>query len=180
MDDYLRYVLFTSNETAEIIAKWEQEEYDGAFVGVCELEGLYPLSPKEIADYVEDTPDVEQCAIVEAFMPYNKLGLFKTVKRDNIISVNKCVMRGVYAPLKRNKSCCAFNRITDISKDQLGWEHPMGGISYLRNKQCMLPMAYCQMYEKMAKAKGVMYMEYFELYFKDMIFPESFIEMYNL
>ena len=81
VDGYLRYVLFTSNETAEIIARWEQEEYIGAFVGVCELEGLYPLSPKEIADYVNNNPDVEQCAIVEAFMPYNSLGLFKTVRR---------------------------------------------------------------------------------------------------
>lgn len=176
----LRYVVFTDNRTAEDMAMGSKDVYTGAFVGRCQLDGLYPLSPEDIRTIVSTELEFEHSAIVECFLPYHQLGMYREIYDKDIISVNKIVMLGHYAPLRRVIGSCVFNGMTDINKDELGWKHPMAGISYARNRQCMTAQAYNEMILKIAGFKGNVYVEYLNEYFRDKVLPESFIKDYKL
>lgn len=176
----LRYVVFVENRVAEEMAEGKSDVYTGAFIGRCQLDGLYPLSPVDIKQIVSAVPEFEHKAIVEAYMPYHELGIYKEIRDCDIISVNKIIQTGTYAPLRRVDNSCAFNTMTDLDKDELGWHHPMVGISWLRNRQCMKEDKYIEMMEKLAKHKGRIYVKCLEDCFLDSLMTEYYKKEYSL
>lgn len=176
----VRGVVFIDNETAKLWATKQSLDLEEPVEVFTTCNGLYPISPKEIRDCFELEEGVAIIELMcEPIQGVADTELISRIDRENIISVNLNTGNMFY-PYRMFKPYCMFVRDTDILKDDLGWKHPMPGISWLRNKQCMRGGAYKQMMETISNYQGDMVVEYIEKLFQNTIMTEDIILEYKL
>lgn len=176
-----RCVLLVPEEDAYAMASGSKSEYEGRYPYIREVYGLYPITAKELFDADATSYAGEGTALVEVWSKSScDCGLAVNVKDSDIISVNVNKEGTIWEPVRKTSDCTMFSNVTDVSKDELGWKHPMAGISWLRNKQCMTKDAYAEMMNKLVKGMGEMYIKSLEGAMRHQLLQQEIIDEYNL
>lgn len=176
----MRAVIFVNNDTAKEIGSCYEYYFEDPVVAHTAIYGLSPLSPKDIRECWDDFNISDDTAIVELMCEPGKFGLINSLKREDVISVNLHKGNGLFYPYRMFKPYCMFSKDTNIFTDEIGWKHPMPGISWIRNRQCMNSDAYTQMMENLSNRQGSIVVAYIENIFRNSLLTQDIIDEYKL
>lgn len=176
----MRGILLVSNDEAKRIATASSLRFEAPLSVHTDINGVYPISPKDIEQNWDMLGMTDDIAIVELMCEPDKHGTITGLQRENIISVNLNRGMGVFTPHRMFKPYCMFTHDTNILTDELGWKHPMPGVSWVRNKQCMSKSAYEHMMDVLSNKQGSIVVTYIEQLFQTSLITQDIIDEYKL